>query len=397
MRSAYEGRAADLKAAHEKGADVNATDGKGRTPLMVAYTPEIIRLLTGQMGAKIDAQDAEGRTALMYAAEHGREERVAELLKAGADPSVADKKGKTASDYAPNARVVDLIDDEILKRGGNTPALVAERDKKRATRALFEALHQNDTLEIPALIKAGADPYGSRQGMNAMTYSINYQQASSTAVLIAAGVDVNKPDANGESPLYTAFKLGRARTFAALLKNGASPDVTGADGESLLHTAISRSAGEFARLLIENKADITTLNKKGETPVSAAVFAGGQAEIITALAKAGANLNEQDAEGNTLLMRSLRYQRDQTSWALIEGGADVTIKNAKGESALDISAKLGSGNIYREIKKREDAARDKRIADLEEQVRQLGGDITKTPAAALLPAPKPAAPGGKAP
>ncbi|MEZ0259980.1 MAG: ankyrin repeat domain-containing protein [Alphaproteobacteria bacterium] len=393
-RAAREGRVRDLKSAAEQGADINATNAKGHTPLMVAYTTEVVKMLV-ELGAKVDAQDADGKTALMYAAENDRADRVAELLKAGADLAITDKNGKTAAELTSHSGIMDLIDDEVLKRGGNTPALQAEREKKRSTRALFDALRNNDVFEIPALLKAGADAYGAYRGQNAMTYSINTQQQASTAVLIAAGVDLNKADAKGETPLFAAFKGNRWRTFEALLKYGAAPDVAGMDGENLLHSASVHNATAFAKQLSENKADITTPNKKGQSPVAAAVYAGSRAEIIDALAKAGANLNEPDAEGNTLLMQSLRHNRDQTSWALVQGGADVTLKNAKGESALDICAKFGTGGLYNEIKKREDAARDKRIADLEEQVKQLGGDITKPPAApaAVTPAAKPSSPG----
>jgi ankyrin repeat protein len=385
FRAASGGNPKEVTFAIEQGADPNATDSKGCTPLMLAYGNDAAAELLAK-GAKIDAQNNEGKTALHFAAEQSKPQKAEALLKAGADPSIADKSGKTAADCAGDSKTGDLIEDEILKRGGNTPELIAARDKKRATRALFEALNRGEFLDVPALLKNGADPYAATwKGHNALTASIAAQTPSGTAVLLAAGIDPNKANSNGDTPLYVAFREGRYRTAAALVKNGASPDVTLADGETLLNTAISQRNSEFAAMLIENKADITKPNQKGETPLDAAFKAGDMGETIKALAKAGAPINAQDADGNTLLMKALNDNRERTAWGLIEAGADVTAKNAKGESAADIAGRYGSTRLYHEIKKREEAARDARIAQLEEQVKQLGGDVTK-PATVIVAA-----------
>jgi uncharacterized protein len=44
--------------------------------------------------------DNGGRTPLMHAAAHGHHDNVKLLLKAGADPALADKQGKTAYNIA---------------------------------------------------------------------------------------------------------------------------------------------------------------------------------------------------------------------------------------------------------------------------------------------------------
>ena len=56
----------------------------------------------------IDARDANGRTALMLAALHGRGEAVDELLTAGADPNAADVQGVTPLQAALNGEQTDI-------------------------------------------------------------------------------------------------------------------------------------------------------------------------------------------------------------------------------------------------------------------------------------------------
>ncbi len=80
------------------GADPNAVDFEGATPLMYAAevgTLELLRALLAA-GADVNARDAEGRTALIYAADHCQTESVRLLVQAGADVTRKDSKGYTA-------------------------------------------------------------------------------------------------------------------------------------------------------------------------------------------------------------------------------------------------------------------------------------------------------------
>jgi hypothetical protein len=80
------------------GADPNAVDFEGATPLMYAAdggTREVLRALLAA-GTDPDAQDAEGRTALMYAADHCQTESVRLLVQARAEVTLKDNHGYTA-------------------------------------------------------------------------------------------------------------------------------------------------------------------------------------------------------------------------------------------------------------------------------------------------------------
>lgn len=80
------------------GANPNAVDFQGATPLMYAAevgTMELLRALLAA-GADVNAQDAKGRTALMYASEHCHTDSVRLLVKAGADVTFKDSNGYTA-------------------------------------------------------------------------------------------------------------------------------------------------------------------------------------------------------------------------------------------------------------------------------------------------------------
>jgi ankyrin repeat protein len=85
-----------------KGANVNARNNRGTTPLQLAVGmgfTEGVELLV-QQRARVDEPDAAGETALI-AAVHRRDTGIMRLLlKAGANPDRADNSGRSARDYA---------------------------------------------------------------------------------------------------------------------------------------------------------------------------------------------------------------------------------------------------------------------------------------------------------
>lgn len=57
---------------------------------------------------------------------------------------------------------------------------------------------------------------------------------------------------------------------------------------------------------------------------------------ITGLIEASANLNAEDAKGQTALIRAAQPNKDnETIRALAAAGADVTVKSNEGKAALD--------------------------------------------------------------
>ena len=86
------------------GADVNATRINGETPLLLATVinsnPEVMIALI-KAGADVNACESTGLTPLTSAAKQNpNPEFVTTLLKLGANPSLKDKFGKMAIDYA---------------------------------------------------------------------------------------------------------------------------------------------------------------------------------------------------------------------------------------------------------------------------------------------------------
>ena len=67
-------------------------------------------------GANINAQDDKGETPLMYAASAGSEDAVKLMLRKNANPTAKDHNGQTALEYATQWKRLDVV--QLLEHRG---------------------------------------------------------------------------------------------------------------------------------------------------------------------------------------------------------------------------------------------------------------------------------------
>jgi ankyrin repeat protein len=122
-----------------RGADVNARDDDGRTPLFSAVLGGSVGLvgLLLESGADVNAYDKEGWTALHFAAQEHEPEIARILVARGADVNAQDDDGasvlwRAVFSAAGRDEIVQLLlqngaKDDLANKAGETPAQLAER------------------------------------------------------------------------------------------------------------------------------------------------------------------------------------------------------------------------------------------------------------------------------
>lgn len=78
--------------------------------------------------------------------------------------------------------------------------------------------------------------------------------------------------------------------------------------------------------------------------------AGFENSVMISMIENGANVNLVKDGNDSILMKSIKQNRFQLCCALIKGGADVSYKNTKGETAFDIFAGKENMLCYPEIR-----------------------------------------------
>jgi ankyrin repeat protein len=117
------GTVAQVQQAIKAGADVNARDEDGETPLMYAAgyntNPDVLSVLI-KAGADLNARDYEGETPLMFAAENNTNPDVLSvLIEAGVDVNARDKDGVTPLMLAARHNINPEVLSVLIKAGAN--------------------------------------------------------------------------------------------------------------------------------------------------------------------------------------------------------------------------------------------------------------------------------------
>ena len=152
--------------------------------------------------------------------------------------------------------------------------------------------------------------------------------------LLARGFDANTRDPQGLHPLILAIRQPSPAVLERLLgAPGLQVEARNRNDESALMLAALAGMTDVCRRLIALDAYV---NKPGWTPLHYAA-SGGHAEIVQLLLEHSAYIDAQSPNQSTPLMMAAMYGNTRTLSVLLEAGADASVKNQKGMTALDFA------------------------------------------------------------
>ena len=342
-------RKGDLRRVQElldKGADVNANDWIGCTPLMdavIADHLEIAKLLLDK-GADVNAKARHGYsyTAMRLAASRNRP-KIAELLKQrGAILTL-----ETAAMLGDTERVR-----EFLKKG---------IDGQDNGQALVWASRQGHLQVVKLLLDRGADvnakgELGRTALMEASGRETELMEASESGhleivkFLLAKGADVNaQKDLGRWTALMSAAAGGNVEIVQALLDKGADINAKNYQGWTPLMWASEEGHLQAVKLLLDKGADVNAKDEWGNTALTSAAQRGN-VEMVQALLDKGPDINPKDDEGWTPLMWAAAGGNVEIVQALLDKGADINAEDRKtGNTALDLALSEAQWNGSRGV------------------------------------------------
>jgi len=343
-----------------QGADVNAAQADGTTPLhWAAYQLDedlVQRLL--RRGADASTANRYGASPLGEAAKAANVAIVASLLKAGADVNAANGDGETALMLAARTGSTEVAS-ALLAAGADVNAREAWRDQTAlmwAAEGAFAPLVQlliEHGAEVH--VRAAANDWGAQitsepraqyrptGGLTPLTYAARSGCTDCVRAILAAGENVDRPTPDGVTALMLAIDNYEFDTAKALLEAGANPHLADWWGRTALYLAVDMNSYVPREGAPHPRSEATTA-----------------LELVNALIAAGVDVNPQlnfhrpGRGGNTArfvddllttgatpLLRAAVMHDDEALRALLAAGALVDLPNVMGVTPLMAAAGVG--------------------------------------------------------
>lgn len=354
----------------ERGVERDVLTSALRAALVWAPKASVVRILI-RAGADVNAPDAAGNTPLHKAVEYkGSVCNLRELLAAGADPHALNARGMTprrhlealgcwgAMDgYASMKSLVEVLrtaerghKPKPVARAAPEPCAPMPQGEYAAcavsgiTLRLYEAIHRRETCaELLSLVDQGAQ-VNAQSGIQIrkevlMLTPLDYaicRKAEEEVIFALLGRGAEPTAATLARAINHEYKL---HVIKALLQAGADPN--GRDEEHmtpLLQAAVSGDNIRVFRLLLTAGADVHAQDPDDRNVLHHLLItcSNVNVSVLTLMLSAGANPNAADAYGRTPLMLAMRQRGAYINLAslLLAYGADVHARDQKGRSAL---------------------------------------------------------------
>lgn len=331
-----------------------ARDCDGQTTLHWAVKTDRLPMLVFWIAARtpLDATNNAGQTALHQAAAAGKADFVRVLLEAQASTAIQDTNGWTALDVANKNQRAGCIHLLLPKTPG-------AHDERGLSSLLHKVAASGNTSSLAALLENQTGLEARNElGLTPLAVAVQGGHLAAAALLVDKGADVNARDPAGNTLLqqillqdqFTVRGFPPASWFDQAgneSRRAACPANLIASQEGRAPNPVLQGAG----FLLACGVNVRATNHAGQTVMQMVMddklghgvffFDDDLDKLLQLLARAGGNLNQRDAEGNTVLHRlSNAFDANDVERfaSLVKAGADINATNNLGETPLHKAA-----------------------------------------------------------
>jgi ankyrin repeat protein len=152
--------------------------------------------------------------------------------------------------------------------------------------------------------------------------------------LISSGADINSRDDLGATPLFLAAVKGHTETVVLLIQNGAEIDARNQHGITPLFPAAGRGHLSLVQILVKSGANVNAVSENlNHTPI----FSSVNVEIAKALMEGGAEINIRDKLGQSPLIRAAMNGRSDIVVFFLNTG-EIVLKEGEAGKLFKVGA-----------------------------------------------------------
>lgn len=349
--AAYRGNLELVNYLIAKGSDINLEDSHATTPIAFAASngQTNTSLYDAFFKAGIDPKKkyADGANLLLMAVASDKDLVLTDyLVSKGLSLKDVDANGSTAFDYAARTGNIALLKkllDRKVKPTDNA-LLIAAQGSRRETNNLETYKYLVEEVKLKATAT-------SKSGENVLHLLANKpNQGEIIAYFLAKGVDANKIDKDGNTPLMIAAGARETAALDKLLPVTKNINLQNAKGESALTFAVRSGAPEAVATLLSKGADVNVKDKDGNNLgvylVQSYRPMGREANAaqdpfeakIKLLQEKGLNLAAVQKDGSSLYHSAIAKNDLNLVKKLAPLNIDVNAKNKDGLTALHKAA-----------------------------------------------------------
>jgi len=184
---------------------------------------------------------------------------------------------------------------------------------------------------------AGLEIEDDQDRSTPLHFACHHGRLDAARLLLDEGANIEAKHASGFTPLISASQMGHLEVVRELIARGASVDARANNGDTPLMVASEMGHAAVARELLARGADVNARAHDNATALHAASYMGHAEALRELLRRPDAALNAQANDDNSPLMDACRMGRLMAATLLIAFGADLTLLNSAGESALHLA------------------------------------------------------------
>jgi len=181
-----------------------------------------------------------------------------------------------------------------------------------------------------------------------LLFAVRFDDVSKVSELVKRGLSVNATESiRGETLLMIALRENSKKVFHYLLdQKDIKLEARAANGDTILMLASYLDNLSFVKAIIEHGAEI---NQVGWCALHYAA-ASGNKDIVALLLEKSAYIDAESPNKTTPLMMAARSGKHIIVNLLLEEGADPTLKNDLGLTALDFAVEVEQREIAAVLK-----------------------------------------------